>query len=200
MLLPPTRWPEGVSGGEQWLVCRCSESIPHCSCLLLQPVCGSACAKTIRSLLCPKHSCLVKDILASHETHMHSTLFWSVLAPPCLDIVPWCWLLPMLVWLQDLLHLAEPLQVQTWSFCKAHPPPFFLFLLLHALLLNNFKFPWMLSVPESAVMFKLHAIVWGSRNVLKKLLCVLSSVGKHTLTFLSHTGPLHQFLFGSLQH
>lgn len=193
MLLPPTGWLESISGEEQWLVCRCSESIPHYACLLLQPVCGSACAKTIKSLLCPKHSRLVKDILASHETHMHSTLFWSVLGPPFLGIVPWCWLLPMLVWLQDLLHLAEPLQMQTWGFCKAHTPPFFLFPLLHAWLLNCFKFPWTLSVPDSAMM--LHAIVWGSQNVLKKPLCVVSSVGKH-VAFL---GPLHQFLFGSLQ-
>lgn len=139
MLLPPTGWLESISGEEQWLVCRCSESIPHYACLLLQPVCGSACAKTIKSLLCPKHSRLVKDILASHETHMHSTLFWSVLGPPFLGIVPWCWLLPMLVWLQDLLHLAEPLQMQTWGFCKAHTPPFFLFPLLHCLTLKLFQ-------------------------------------------------------------
>lgn len=104
------------------LLCRCSESIPHCANLLLQTVCGSACAKTIKSLLCLKHSRLDKAVLAPHETHMHSTLFYSVLAPPFLDIVPWCWLLPMLVWLQDLLHLAEPLQMRTGSFCKAHIP------------------------------------------------------------------------------
>lgn len=122
MLFPPTGWLESVSGEEQWLLCRCSESISHCANLLLQTVCGSACAKTIKSLLCPKHSRLDKAVLAPHETHMHSTLFYSVLAPPFLDIVPWCWLLPMLVWLQDLLHLAEPLQMRTGSFCKAHTP------------------------------------------------------------------------------
>lgn len=93
----------------------------------------------------------------------------------------------MLVWVQDLLHLAEPLQMQTWSFSKACTPPFFPFLLLHALLLNHFTFPWMLSVTGSVMMFR------GSRNVLKNLLCVLSSVEKHMLPFLSHTGPFHQF-------
>lgn len=88
MLLPPTGWLESVSGEEQSLFCRCSESIPHCACLLLQPVCGSACAKNIKSLLCSKHSRLVKEILASHETHMHLLCFDQCLLLPSLTLCP----------------------------------------------------------------------------------------------------------------
>lgn len=71
----------------------------------------------------------------------------------------------------------SPCRCRQGAFAKPISQFFFLFLLLHALLLNNFTFPWMLSVPDSAMI--LHVIVWGSQNVLKKLLCVLPCVGKH---------------------
>lgn len=127
MLLPPTGWLESVSGKEQWLFCRCSKNIPHCACLLLQPVCGSAYAKSIKSLLCPKRSHLAKDVLASHETHMHSTLFWLVLAPPFLDTAPWCWLLTMLVWLQDYFTWQSSYKRRHGDLAKLIPDPSFSF-------------------------------------------------------------------------
>lgn len=69
----------------QCLVCRCAGSTPPLSCLTLQPVHGTACVKALKSHLCPQLSHLIKDILASHETHIHLTLFWSGLSPSCLS-------------------------------------------------------------------------------------------------------------------
>lgn len=155
MLLPPTGRLESVSGkSSDWsadvqrtfhtaLVSCCSQ----CVGLLVQKPLKVFCALSISAWL----------RLSWLHTKPICTLFWWVHAPPCLDIVPWCWLLPMLAWLHDLLHLAEPLKMQTWSYCTAHTTFFFPFLLLHAFLLNHFTFPWMLSVPDSAMI--LHAIV-----------------------------------------
>lgn len=126
---------------------RCS----HCTCV-----------KPIKSCLCLQHSCLIKDILALHEAHIHLTLFWSELSPPCLAIVPRCWLLPMPIWLQDPLtwqgpckcrHRALAMPRLHLSFPSHNAER-------HALLLNASKVSWMLSVPDSAVMFMLHATDW----------------------------------------
>lgn len=143
----------------QCLVCRCAGSTPPLSCLTLQPVHGTACVKALKSHLCPQLSHLIKDILASHETHIHLTLFWSGLSPSCLS--PDASSCQCLSGSRTHLTWQGPRKCRQ-SFGNTPTPPFFLFPLLHnterhALLLNASKFSWMLSVPESAVMFMLHA-------------------------------------------
>lgn len=170
-------------------VCRCAGSTPSHSCL---------------PSLCPQHSLQIEGILTSQETCINLTLFWWWFSLPCFTIVPWCWLLAILVWLQDSLHLAEPLQLQTQTFGNGLVPPFFLFPLFHnaerrALLLNVSKFSWMVSVLDSAVMFMLHATDWEYPRCTQKLLHILPSVGKKHIAFSNCTGPLQQLYFGLLQ-
>lgn len=175
-LLSPEGW---LVRTLQWLVCRCAGNTPPHSCL---------------PCFCPQHSLQVKGILASLKPALTWHCFGDGFLFPASPLSPDGWLLPILVWLQDSLHLAEVLQMQKQSFGNILVPPFFLFPLLHnaerhALLLNVSKFSWMVSVPDSAVMFMLHAVDWVFPRCTQKLLHILPAMGKHTLlsqTILAH--------------
>lgn len=174
----------------------CRDTPPR-SCLHLQTVHGAAHSKAVKSHLCPQRSHLLKDILTSHETHIHSTLFWSGLSPPASPTPDGnsyqCLLAPVPTWVLVRAPANAPI------------PPFLLLPLLpngerNALLPNTSKFSWVPAVPGSALMFMLHAIDWVFPRCNQRAALYIACCGKPHIVFLNHTGPLQQFFFISLHH